>query len=96
MKGASVTRLLAWLVAIALIALPLVGVLQGWFAADRWPVKQLQVQAEFKHISAEELRAAITPDLRAGFFALDLDRVRQRVAALPWVARVEARKRWPD
>lgn len=96
MKGASITRLLAWLVAIALIALPLVGVLQGWFAADRWPVKRLQVQAEFKHVDAEELRAAIAPDLHAGFFALDLDRVRRRVAALPWVARVEARKRWPD
>ncbi len=96
MKGASVTRLLAWLVAITLIALPLVGVLQGWFAADRWPVRQLQVQGEFKHVSAEQLRAAVAPDLRAGFFALDLDRVRRSVAALPWVAEVEARKRWPD
>ena len=96
MKGASITRLLAWLVAIALIALPVVGVLQGWFASDRWPVRQLQVQAEFKHVSAEELRAAVAPDLRAGFFALDLERVRNAVAALPWVAQVEARKRWPD
>ena len=96
MRGASVTRLLAWLVAIALIALPVVGVLQGWFASDRWPVRTLQVQAEFKHVGAEQLRATVMPDLRAGFFALDLDRVRDEVAALPWVAQVEARKRWPD
>lgn len=96
MRGASVTRLLAWVLAIALIALPVVGVLEGWFASDRWPVRTLQVQAEFKHVSAEQLRAAVMPDLRAGFFALDLGRVRDEVAALPWVAQVEARKRWPD
>jgi len=95
-KGASIARLLAWLVAIALIALPVIGVLQGWFASERWPVRQLQVQAEFKHVGAEELKSAVAPELRAGFFALDLDRVRNAVAALPWVAQVEARKRWPD
>jgi cell division protein FtsQ len=96
MKGASITRLLAWLVAIALIALPVIGVLQGWFASDRWPVRQLQVQAEFKHVSADEIRRAVIPSLRAGFFALDLGHVRDQVAALPWVSQVEARKRWPD
>ena len=96
MKAASLTRLLAWLVAIALIALPVVGVLQGWFAADRWPVRQLQVQAEFKHVGADEIKQAVAPELRAGFFALDLDSVRRTVAALPWVSQVEARKRWPD
>lgn len=96
MKGAMNMRVVAWIVAIALIALPIVGVLQGWFAADRWPVRQLQVQGEFVHVNAEELKRAVAPSLRAGFFALDLDRVRDAVASLPWVAQVEARKRWPD
>ena len=94
MKGA--IRLAAWCLAIALVALPVVGVLRGWFAADRWPVTQLTVQAEFKHVSAAEIRAAVLPRLGKGFFALDLDAVQKSVAALPWVASVEARKRWPD
>lgn len=96
MKGAMNMRVIAWLIAIALIALPIVGVLQGWFAVDRWPVRQLRVQAVFNHVSAPELKKAVMPSLSAGFFALDLDRVRDEVAALPWVAHVEARKRWPD
>lgn len=96
MKGATSVRLLAWLVAIALIALPIVGVLQGWFASDRWPVRKLEVQAEFSHVDAQALRAAVLPSLRTGFFALDLNRVRDVVSALPWVSHVEARKRWPD
>ncbi len=94
MKGS--VRLIAWLLAIALVALPIVGVLRGWFAAGRWPVTQLTVQAEFKHVSAADVRAAILPRLGKGFFALDLDAVQKAVAALPWVESVEARKRWPD
>ncbi|HET6912530.1 MAG TPA: cell division protein FtsQ/DivIB [Rhodanobacteraceae bacterium] len=96
MKGVISPRVLAWLIAITLIALPIVGVLQGWFAADRWPVRQLQVQGDLTHVSGDELKKAVAPSLRAGFFALDLERVRNAVAALPWVAQVEARKRWPD
>jgi cell division protein FtsQ len=79
-----------------LVALPIVGVLRGWFAAGRWPVTQLTVQAEFKHVSAADIRAAVRPRLGKGFFALDLDAVQKAVAALPWVESVEARKRWPD
>lgn len=94
MKGA--IRLVAWCLAIALVALPIVGVLRGWFAAGRWPVTQLTVQAEFKHVSADDIRAAVRPRLGKGFFALDLDAVQRAVAALPWVESVEARKRWPD
>ena len=78
------------------MVLPIVGVLGGWFAADRWPVTQLTVQAEFKHLSADQVRAAVLPRLGKGFFALNLDAVQQSVAALPWVESVEASKRWPD
>jgi len=92
----SSVRLLAWCLAIALVALPVVGVLRGWFASGRWPVTQLTVQAEFRHVSAEDIQAAVRPRLGKGFFALDLDGVQQAVAALPWVESVEARKRWPD
>ncbi|HEY0199737.1 MAG TPA: cell division protein FtsQ/DivIB, partial [Rhodanobacter sp.] len=81
---------------IALVALPIVGVLQGWFAANRWPVTQLTVQAQFKHVTPADIRAAVLPRLGKGFFALNLDAVQKAVAALPWVESAEARKRWPD
>jgi len=92
----SASRLVAWILALTLVALPIVGVLNGWFASDRWPVTRLAVAAEFNHVSAEQIRGVAEPLLGAGFFAIDLDRVRDAVARLPWVERVEARKRWPD
>ncbi len=96
MKGGMIVRLLAWGIAVTLIALPIVGVLNGWFAADRWPVRQLAVHGGFDHVSAEQIRATASLHLREGFFAVDLDALRDAVAHLPWVERVEARKRWPD
>ena len=94
MNGA--LKLFAWTVALTLVALPIVGVLNGWFAADRWPVTRLSVQAEFDHVSAEQIRAAAQPHLGQGFFAIHLGPLRDAIAKLPWVERVEARKRWPD
>lgn len=96
MKGAASLRLAAWLIAIVLVALPVVGVLQGWFATQRWPVRELAVHATFRHVSSAQVRAAVTPALGGGFFAIRLDKVRDAVAVLPWVGRVEVSKRWPD
>ncbi|HET8942378.1 MAG TPA: cell division protein FtsQ/DivIB [Rudaea sp.] len=89
-------KISAWAIALTLVALPIIGVLNGWIAADRWPVRYVQVQAPFAHVSAEQIRAASASQLGTGFFALQLEDVRKAVAALPWVASVEARKRWPD
>ena len=94
MNGA--IRLLAWTLALLLVALPLVAVVNGWVAADHWPIQRLRLTAEYERVSAEQVRAAVAPQLGRGFFALDLAEVRQAVAALPWVEQVEVRKRWPD
>jgi cell division protein FtsQ len=96
MSSRFVLKLLAWTIALTLVALPVVGVLNGWFAVDRWPVRYLEVEAEYNHVGAEQIRAAAASHLGTGFFALKLEDVRVAVASLPWVEGVEARKRWPD
>ena len=96
MKSATGLRLAAWIIAITLVALPVVGVLEGWFASSRWPVRQLEVHATFQHVSASQIRAAVTPELGRGFFAINLDQVRDALAKLPWVASVAVSKHWPD
>jgi len=89
-------RLIGWAVALVLVALPLVGLMQGWFASSSWPIRKLTVHAEYDHVSAEAIRAAVLPTIGKGFFATRLERVQDALDALPWVATAQARKRWPD
>lgn len=89
-------RLFVWLLALALLALPLVGLFAGWFAESHWPVRNLRVDGSFRHVSAELVRDRATPLLQQGFFAVDPRAIRGAVEELPWVARAEVRKYWPD
>lgn len=89
-------RLVAWILAVVLVTLPIVAVLNGWIAAERWPMHRLQVTGEFQQVPDAAIREAVLPHVGGGFFAVRLSDVRSAVAALPWVKEVEVRKRWPD
>lgn len=89
-------RSAAWLLTLALVALPVVGVMQGWFAVGRWPLRQLRIDGPFDRVSTAQVQAAVRPHAAPGFFAVRLDEVRAAVEKLPWVGSVDVRKRWPD
>jgi cell division protein FtsQ len=91
-----IVRLLAWALAIALVALPVVAVLNGWIAGDRWPMRKLEVSGPFARVSAEQVREVVLPQVKSGFFAIRMEPIRDSIAKMPWVERVEVRKRWPD
>ena len=89
-------RIAAWLLAVTLVTLPVVAVLNGWIAGSRWPMRHLVVTGEFRQVSDARIREVVRPYVRHGFFAVDLESMQAQLAALPWVQRVEVRKRWPD
>jgi cell division protein FtsQ len=89
-------RLLGWILAVALVALPVVAVVNGWVGADQFPLRTLRVQGQLQRVDEAKLRAIVLPYARRGFFAVPLDRIQAEVGALPWVERAEVRKHWPD
>lgn len=89
-------RILAWLLAVTLVALPVVAVLNGWVGAERWPLSRLRVTGQFERVQAEQLRAAVAPYAGRGFFAADLDAAQRAVEKLAWVEHAQVRKQWPD
>ncbi len=89
-------RIVGWVLAVALVVLPVVAVLNGWVGANHWPLTRLQATGEFHRVDGTLLRQTLLPYAQRGFFAVDLDAAQDAVAKLPWVETAEVRKRWPD
>ncbi len=89
-------RLLAWTLAVLLVALPVVAVVNGWVGAERWPLRTLRVEGALKRVDGAQLQRAVLPYARRGFFAVQLADAQAAVARLPWVEHAEVSKRWPD
>ncbi len=89
-------RLFVWLLAVALVALPMVAVLNGWIGREHWPLSKLRVTGQFERVDERAVQRALVPHARRGFFAVRLDDAQAAVARLPWIEHAEVRKRWPD
>ena len=89
-------RLLAWVLAVALVALPVVALVNGWVGGARWPLRTLRLTGELQQVDRAQVRAAVLPHAARGFFAVQLDDIQAAVGQLPWVEHAEVRKQWPD
>jgi cell division protein FtsQ len=74
-------------------------VVLGWQAATRssaFPVRSVVVEGDLRQLDQEDLAAALAVGVRGNFFGADLDELRARLEAVPWVRRAEVRRLWPD
>jgi len=81
---------------IALTAVIGVMLASEWLShPDLVPLRAVRFEGEFKHITQEQLAAAVEPALQGNFLQLDLDAVKAHAESLPWVYQAEVRRRWP-
>ena len=73
-----------------------VWVSMGIVARDRWPIRWLEINGSFQRVSAEQLRASLTPLIASSFFTIDLQTLRDAADRNSWVSSVQVQKRWPD
>jgi len=92
----TVQRLSAWLLALVILALPVVAVMNGWIGSQQWPLRTLHVHGTFGNVSDEQVRQALLPYSQAGFLGLSLNQVQQALEELPWVQQAQVRRKWPD
>ena len=63
---------------------------------DSFPVRNVRFEGEFKHVTQQELQAAVMSVVHGNFFLLNLDAVKARVESLPWVYKASVRRQWPQ
>ena len=86
-------------VANALFAVAALLVAYGllWFVVRLpiFPLTEVHVIGETRHITREQVAAIVINELKGNFFTLDLVAGRRAFEKLPWVQEVNLRRRWP-
>lgn len=62
----------------------------------RMPLRVVEVSGEFRHLSRAAIQQTAGAAIDGGFFSCDMQRLRNAVLAMPWVADVSVRRIWPD
>ncbi len=87
---------LASLVLLGSLALGALWMRSGLIGSEQWPIRWLDVEGELQRTSVSQVQAAAAVPASRGFFAVDLARVRSEIEALPWIAKAEVSRHWPD
>ncbi len=90
------TALLSLIALFFLAAGGIAWVSLGIVATDRWPIRWLELNGAFQRVSAEQLRASMTPLMNESFFTIDLQELRSGAGRISWVSAVRVQKEWPD
>jgi cell division protein FtsQ len=61
-----------------------------------FPVREIKVNGQLKHVTREQVQYIVNRELTGNFFTVDLNRTRQAFEKLPWVRKVNIRRKWPD
>jgi cell division protein FtsQ len=75
--------------------------LVGWasYSISRpstFPVRHVQLSGELGRLDMAQLREVILPHVMRGLLRLDVTKVSESVAALPWVHHATVRRVWPE
>jgi len=92
LSSAVILTVLLFVLASASVA----WVYTGMIAQERWPLRWLEIDGPFERVSAEQVRAVLSPLLKGTFFTIDTQAIYESAAAMPWVSAVTIQKNWPD
>lgn len=81
---------------LVLVLLAVLVVLGARVARSPWfNLRQIHVEGEVAHNTAESVRRHVAPLLQGSYLTMDLGQARTAFESVPWVRRAEVRRIWP-
>jgi cell division protein FtsQ len=68
----------------------------GTHLKTAFPIKYVRTEGVFQYLSKDEVKTALEPLVKTGFFDIDVQVIHGAVSALPWVESVTVKRVWPD
>ena len=62
---------------------------------QHFSIKQVSVYG-VKHLDQQEVQHLIEPLVRKGFFAINVEQIKEQILQMPWVSEASVRRIWPD
>ncbi len=59
-------------------------------------IRSIEISGPFQRVTALQVEEAISADLEQGFVTANLDVIRERITALPWIDQATVARRWPN
>lgn len=63
-----------------------------WFV----PIKVVTIADQLHYATPELIKAAVTEELKRGFFGLRIGAMRDNLLQVPWVSEVQVQRKWPQ
>lgn len=69
---------------------------KAYLALQAIPVRHIEVTGELANTQRETVQEMVAASLDGGFLKADLNFIRGRLEALPWIYEANVRRRWPN
>jgi cell division protein FtsQ len=100
-KGNSFHRLFRYILRHGVFLTMAVLVLSAVYGFDQlqssnyFPIKTVRVVG-LNHLDKEDVKHALDPLVRRGFFSINVEYIRDQLQQMPWVSEIVVRRAWPD
>ncbi len=61
-----------------------------------WPITAVKINGNYSHVDRQALQEQVLPYTEKGFFGADIYALKYQLEQLPWVAKVQVSRLWPD
>jgi len=69
--------------------------LSGPLEPGSYPIQSVRIVNTIQHVSQSALKGVIEPQIKEGFFRINVDQISDDIEELPWVHRAAVRRVWP-